>query len=122
MQKKYDINLRMTAAVSCLTAEGPPVRRLVRPVTPNNGCNLQAACEMRPHCTDPVLMPKYAGERISGLERCRHFRFSTRVIGFQLSTFQQTDLQDKCSCCPFKKTLGEPQSQYRSFSCPPEPV
>ena len=53
MQKKDDINLRMTASVSFLTAEGPPVRRPVRPVTPKNGCDLQAACEMRPLCTDP---------------------------------------------------------------------
>jgi hypothetical protein len=44
-----------------LTAEGPPVRRLVRPVTPKNGCNLQAACEMRPLCTDPILKPEYGG-------------------------------------------------------------
>jgi hypothetical protein len=113
MQKKDDINLSMAESVSlCLTAEGPPVRRHVRPVTPKNGCNLQAAYEMRLLCTDPKsLCPSTeAGERISGLERHRHFFFSTRMIGFQLSTFQQTDLHDKCSCCPFKKTLGEPQS------------
>jgi hypothetical protein len=54
MQKKDNINLRMTESVSlCLTAEGPPVMRPVRPVTPKNDCNLQAAYEMRPLCTDP---------------------------------------------------------------------
>lgn len=52
MQKTDDVNSRMTESVSCLTAEGPPVRRPVRPLTPKNGCNLQAAYEMRPFCTD----------------------------------------------------------------------
>jgi len=54
MQKRDVINLRMTESVSlCSTAEGPPVRRPVHPVTPKNGCNLQAAYEMRPLCMDP---------------------------------------------------------------------